>query len=135
MSGGRPKVIGTTNRFFQFDADHHSDGETAWSTAIPAKLLEPGAHCPVLRHAFSTAVRSLSTAVEAWSQLIPAIGMTTIEHAVLWLQPSDSFSTSERTSNWTEPLPSASVNAAISAGGKAESAAASGGMWAASQAE
>ena len=97
-------------------------------------MLDPGANCPVLRQAFSTVVRSLSIAVEAWSQLMPEIGTTTIEQAVLWLQPRDSFSTSERTSNWTSPLPSSSVNAAISAGGNAESTAASGGMWSLSQA-
>jgi hypothetical protein len=56
-------------------------------------------------------------------------------HATSWLQPSDSFSTSLRTSKRTEPLPSRSLKAAISAAGKAAPTAASGGMWSASQAE
>ena len=43
-------------------------------------------------------------------------------------QPSDSFSTSQRTSNFTYPLPSASVKAASSAGGKAAPTAASGAI-------
>src|SRR3954471_20284664 len=107
--GGRPKVIGTTKRLRQFEADHHSDGDTAWSTARPAKLLEPGAHWPVLRHAFSAVVRSLVVALDARSQLIPEIGTTTMEQAVLSLQPRDSFSMSERTSNWTDPSPASSV--------------------------
>src|SRR6478609_7097766 len=128
VSGGSPKVTGMTNRLRQLDAAHHIDGETAWSTASPAKLLSPGANCPVLRHAFSSVVRLVSTGVDAWSQLIPEIGTTTIEQSVSELHPSDSFSTSERTSNCAEPVPSAPVKAAISAGGNAESAEASGGI-------
>ena len=46
------------------------------------------------------------------------MGMTTIEHSTLWLHPSDSFSTSLRTSNSTEPAPVVSVKAATSAAGK-----------------
>jgi hypothetical protein len=60
--------------------------------------------------------------------------MTITVHATLWLQPSDSFSISLRTSNCTEPAPSASLNAAISAEGNAAPTAASGGMWLESQA-
>ena len=95
-----------------------------------AKLLDPGANRPPLRQAWSARVIGLC----GWSQLSPTIGITTIEQATLWLQPSDSFSTSLRTSNCTSPVPSASVNAAISAGGNAAPTAASGGMWSASQA-
>ncbi len=85
---------------------------------------------PPLRQAWS--VRVIGS--DGWSQLSPTIGITTTEQATLSLQPSDSFSTSLRTSNWTEPVPSVSVKAAISAGGKAAPTAASGGMWLASQA-
>ena len=112
------------------DADHHSAGETAWSTPSLAKLLEPGGKRPPLRQASSAIVAGS----DGWSQDRPLIGMTTMEQSTLWLQPSDSFSTSLRTSNSTEPVPSASVNAAISAGGKAASTAASGAMCAESQA-
>ena len=54
--------------------------------------------------------------------------MTSMVHAVVWLHPSDSFSTSERTSNCTSPRPSWPVNAATSAAGKAAPTAASGGI-------
>src|SRR6478672_10825196 len=90
----------------------------------PAMLLEPGAKRPSLRQARSSRVGGDA----GWAQLSPTIGMTTIEQAVLSLQPSDSFSTSLRSSKLTEPLPSSSVNAAISAGGNAASTAASGGI-------
>ena len=116
-SGGRPKVIGIENRLRQLDADHHSAGETAWSTPSLAKLLEPGGNWPPLRQASSAIVAGS----DGLSQDSPLIGMTTIEHATLSLQPSDSFSTSLRTSNSTEPVPSTSVNAASSAAGKAAS--------------
>ena len=58
---------------------------------------------------------------------MPMTGMTTMLHAVVSLQPSDSFSMLERTSNWMSPLPSTVVNAACSAGGNDASTAASGG--------
>src|SRR6478735_10616311 len=126
VSGARPNVTGIEKRFFQLEADHHSAGETAWSAPSLAKLLEPGRKRPPLRQASSA--RAVSS--DGASQLIPTIGITTIVQATSWLQPSDSFSVSERTSNWTWPVPSASVKAAISAGGKAAPTAASGGMCA-----
>jgi hypothetical protein len=79
-----------------------------------------------LRHASSAIVAGS----DGLSHDNPLMGMTTIEHSTLWLQPSDSFSTSLRTSYSTDPAPSASLNAASSAAGKAASTAASGGMWA-----
>ena len=129
-SGGRPKVIGMVKRFLHCEADHHTVGETAWSTPSEAKLPLPGTKRPVRRQALSDAVGG----EDGWSQESPTIGMTTIEHAVSWLQPSDSFSTSERTSNCTSPRPSRSVKAASSAAGKAAPTAASGGIWSAWQA-
>ena len=64
---------------------------------------------------------------------MPSIGITTTEHVTLSEQPSDSFSTAVRTSNLTLPLPSPSVKAASSAGGKAAPTAASGAMVSAVQ--
>ena len=80
---------------------------------------------PPLRQAAS----EIDCGAAGWSQESPLIGITSIVHATLWLQPSDSFSTSLRTSNCTLPAPSWSLNAAISAGGKAAPTAASGGMF------
>ena len=62
MSGGRPKVIGIENRFCQFEADHHSAGETAGSTPSLAKLLEPGGEAAALRQAWSAATSAATTA-------------------------------------------------------------------------
>ena len=37
-SGGRPKVIGIENRFFQFDADHHSAGRDRLVDALVGEV-------------------------------------------------------------------------------------------------
>src|SRR4051794_35756239 len=111
--GGRPKVIGTLNLFFQFDAAHQHSGETLASTPRLAKLLLPGRNWPARRQLRSAAARSGSLS----AQLRPMIGMATIEHATLSEQPSDSFSIELRTSNWVSPEPSRLVKADCSAGG------------------
>ena len=110
------------NRLRQLDADHHSWPETARSTPSLAKLLAPGSKRPALEHSLSSVAHEM-----------PLIGMTTTEQATLSEQPRDSFSMSVRTSNFTEPLPSASEKAAISAGGKAAPIAASGAIVSAVQ--
>ena len=121
-------MTGIVKRLRQLDSDHHSAGPTATSIPSFAKLLEPGGKRPCLRQ-----LRSANDGDAAGaSQLIPAIGITTMEHATVSLQPSDSFSTSLRTSNCTSPLPEESVKAAISAAGNAAPTAASGGIESAS---
>src|SRR5689334_15858709 len=122
--GGRPKVIGTLNRFFQFDAAHQYRGETEASTPRLAKLLVPGRNWPARRQLRSAAARSGFLS----AQLRPMIGMTTIEQATFSEQPSDSFSIALRTSNSVLPVPSRLVNADCSAGGNDEPTAASGGI-------
>ena len=79
MSGGSPNVIGIEKRLRQLQADHHSEGETAWSTPWLAKLLLPGGNWPPRRQAWSAGVGG----EDGWSQLSPLIGITTIEHATV----------------------------------------------------
>src|SRR6476469_5153695 len=110
-------------RLRQFDGDHHRCGDTARSTPSLAKLLAPATKRPAFEHSPSSVAHEM-----------PTIGMTTTEHATVFEQPSDSFSTLVRTSNLAAPLPSTSVKAAISAGGNAAPTAASGGMVSAVQA-
>src|SRR5450830_1826547 len=102
-------VIGTTNRLRQLEADHQKDPSTArfglsWLFVFGA----PGAKCAVLTHSASVSM-----------QLMPMIGMTTIEHGTDVEQPSDWFSAAVRISNGTEPVPSARVGAACSFAGSA----------------
>src|SRR5450830_453177 len=101
-------VIGMTNRLRQFDADHQNCPSSARAG------LRSG-----LASAFSPAANGDSAlhVASAPLQLMPMMGMTTIEQGTAAEHPSDWFSAEVLTTNGTEPVPSVRVWAKSSCGG------------------
>src|SRR4051794_22348701 len=93
-------------RLRQFDAEAHCAPVTTGSDPGIAVYPEPGSLRPVLRQPAS-----------ASPQLIPMIGITTIEQATSCEQPSDWFSATVRTSKSVAPVPSLRVGSTRSFGG------------------
>src|ERR1700683_2409513 len=115
MLPGGAKVSGTTNRFRQFDAAHHSQPLTVRSelSSLSSLAMDPGAKNPVSSHSAAACSSCAPGAgwsaagipVPAGSQLMPMTGMATSEQGTVSEQPRSGLSSLVQTSKLALPSP------------------------------